>query len=63
MSGKLLENLLSELSYWCCDLSRLNLISETDIIQSPRFSCDVMYVADATITDDVNIDDIKDAGC
>ena len=43
-------------------MSRLNLISETDIIQSPRFSCDVMYVADATITDDVNIDDIKE-GC
>ena len=63
MSGKLLENLLSELSYWCCDLSRLNLISQTDIIQLPLFTGDVMYVTGATITGDVNIDYIDDAGC
>ena len=45
------------------ELARLNLISETDIIQLPLFSCDAMYVTDATITGDVNIDDIDDAGC
>ena len=42
-------------------MSSPNLISETDIIQLPLFSCDVMYVTDATITGDVNIDNIVDA--
>ena len=58
MSGKWLENLLSEILYW-----EVLLISETDIIQLPLFSRDLIYVTDATITGDVNIDNINDAGC